>query len=105
MVAATVEGNVEAVRELVECGSDIDGCNERGETAFSFACAYNQLAVAQLLYWFGADINTVDVGGGSPFDWAVCHASPSFCEWLVGVGGERHDNSYEPWNLPPRPTN
>jgi uncharacterized protein len=82
-------------------GVDVNTCNDRGETAFSYACANNSLAAAKLLYARGADINTVDAGGGSPLDWAVSHASPEFRDWLISVGGQRHDNTYEPWPWPP----
>ena len=101
MLDAVVADDVGLVVALLEAGTDINASNERGETAFSFACANNALGVAKTLFLRGAEINTVDAGGGSPLDWAVCWASPEFRAWLIGVGGERHDNSYEPWPWPP----
>lgn len=101
MVQAVTKDDVGRVVALLAAGADINACNEQGETAFSYACANDSLAVAKVLYENGADINTVDKGGGSPLDWAVCHASPEFRAWLVGVGGKRHDDSYEPWPWPP----
>ena len=102
MVEAVATNDVGRVVSLLEAGADINANNDRGETAFSFACANNALAVAKALFLRGADINTVDAGGGSPLDWAVCWASPEFRAWLIGVGGIRHDNSYEPWPWPPK---
>ena len=44
----------------------------------------------------------MDKGGGSPLDGAVCWSSPDFRQWLIEIGGKRHDDSYEPgsWPLP-----
>lgn len=102
MVDAVVADDVGRVVALLEAGADINASNDRGETAFSFACTNNALAVARVLFLHGADINTVDAGGGSPLDWAVCWSSLEFRDWLIGAGGERHDRSYEPWPWPPR---
>ena len=40
--------------------------------------------------------------GGSPLDWAVCHSSPELRDWLVSIGGRRHDDSYAPGPWPPQ---
>ena len=103
MVDAVVVNDVARVAQLLDSGLDVDARNSDGETAFSYACAYNTLAAAKLLASRGAEINTVDSSGGSPLDWAVCWSSPEFREWIVAIGGKRHDNSYEPWTWP-RPT-
>ena len=102
MIDAVVADDVGRVVTLLEAGADINARNECGETAFSYACAYNALAVAKALFQRGAEIDTVDAGGGSPLDWAICQSSPEFREWLIGVGGKRHDLSYEPWPWPPK---
>ncbi len=72
MVQAVISDDVGRIVALLDDGVDINARNERGETAFSFACANNSLSAARTLHSRGADINTVDVGGGSPLDWAVC---------------------------------
>jgi ankyrin repeat protein len=101
MVEAIVADDAKRVVALLEAGADVNAVNERGETAFSYACANNALAVARALLVRGAEINTVDAGGGSPLDWAVCWSSPEFRAWLIEAGGRRHDTSYEPWAWPP----
>ena len=101
LVEAVVNDDLERIVSLLDTGGDVNTCNERGETAFSFACANNCLGAAKLLYSRGANVNSVDAGGGSPLDWAACHASPEFRDWLMTVGGRRHDHSYEPWPWPP----
>ena len=91
---------LESVKLLVELGADVNYRNEHGETPFSFTCAWNRFDCAKYLYEQGVEINTVDERGGSPLDWAVCHASQEFRDWLLSIGARRHDDSYEPW-LPP----
>jgi ankyrin repeat protein len=91
---------VSRIIALLHAGVDVNARNERGETAFSFACANNSLSAAVLLHSRGADINTVDAGGESPLDWAVCWSSPEFRAWLVSVGAKRHDKRYDPWPWP-----
>ena len=65
--------------------------NDSGETAFSYACANDAFAAARVLHAGGAELNTVDAGGGSPLDWAKQWASKEFYDWLVGVGCEHVD--------------
>jgi hypothetical protein len=100
MASAASDDDVDRVRHLLDAGEDVDAANESGETAFSYACANNALRVARLLYEGGANIHTVDVGGGSPLDWAVCWSSPEFRAWLKSVGGSRHDSGYPEWPWP-----
>ena len=103
LVGAATENSPRKIDAVLNRGAHINRTNERGETAFSFACARNCLAAARRLHARGANVNTIDTGGGSPLDWAVCWASYEFRQWLIGVGGRRHDDTYEPapW---PRPT-
>jgi metal-dependent HD superfamily phosphatase/phosphodiesterase len=99
MTTAASSNDVDTVRRLLDAGEGINATNDRGETAFSYACANNALKVAELLHARGANINTVDAGGGSPLDWAVCWSSLEFRAWLKRIGGTRHDDSYAevPW--------
>jgi ankyrin repeat protein len=102
MTEAVVRDDVERIGALLDSGVDVNARNGLGETAFSFACAYNALAAAKLLHSRGAEINSIDHGGGSLLDWAVCQSSPEFRAWLESVGGRRHDDSHAPWPWPPR---
>jgi len=101
-IDATLAEDFEAMRAMLDEGHDVNASNEDGETAFSYCCAHNKLKAAKLLVSHGAEINTVDKGGGSPLDWAVCWSSPEFRQWLTEIGGKRHDDSHEPgpWPLP-----
>jgi len=94
-------GNIDAMKTLLEFDADVHWKNDDGETAFSFACAYDQFDAARLLHQHGADINSVDSSGGTPLDWAVCHARPEFRAWLKDVGGTRNTD-HEEWPWPPK---
>jgi hypothetical protein len=71
MVAAVCADDVRRIAALLNAGAAVNARNERGETAFSFACANNSLAAAKLLFARGADVNTTRCG------WRVA----------VGLGG------------------
>ena len=100
LMCASCDDDVDVAAVLIEHGADANLQKANGDTAFSYACAYNGFACAQFLFEHGAKINTVDKGGGSPLDWAVCHASQEFRDWLIRVGGRRHDDTYPPWPPP-----
>ncbi len=101
LTMASYLGRLNAMNALLEFKADIRWKNEEGETAFSFACAYDQFDAAQLLHQHGADINSVDSSGGTPLDWAVCHARPEFRRWLKDIGGIRNSD-HEEWPWPPK---
>ena len=97
---ASQMGHLATMRVLLVCGVNVNWANDDGETAFSYACARNQFAVAKIIHALGAEINRVDSSGGSPLDWAVCHGEPDFRVWLHSVGGVR--NFYwDEWPWPP----
>ncbi|WP_442511764.1 ankyrin repeat domain-containing protein [Novipirellula sp. SH528] len=97
-------GSLNAMHVLLDSDANVLWKNEDGETAFSFACVCDQFDAARLLHKHGADINSVDSSGGTPLDWAVCHARPAFREWLKSVGGNRNSD-HEEWPWPPRTHN
>ncbi|WP_068140627.1 ankyrin repeat domain-containing protein [Roseimaritima ulvae] len=101
LIMASYLGNIGAMKVLLEYDADVHWKNEDGETAFSFACAYDQFDAARLLHQHGADINSVDSSGGTPLDWAVCHARPEFRAWLKDIGGRRNSD-HEEWPWPPK---
>src|SRR5262245_50745532 len=89
-MAAVLAENVSAMEQMIASGFDPNCANEDGETAFSYACANNKLLSAEFLFKQGVNINSIDKGGGTPLDWAVCWSSPEFREWLRSIGGTRN---------------
>jgi len=88
---------------LVDSGANVVWANNDGETAFSYACASNEFAIAKYLHEHGAEINSVDSSGATPLDWAVCHGQPEFRQWLREVGGTRKLD-HDEWPWPPNTT-
>ena len=99
LTTASLLGSLDAMRVLLEFDANVLWKNHDDETAFSYACAHDQFDAARLLHEHGADVNNVDSSGGTPLDWAVCHARPAFREWLRRVGGTRNmDHDEWPWS-------
>lgn len=101
LTTASLLGSLDAMRVLLEFDANVLWKNHADETAFSYACVHDQFDAARLLHKHGADINNVDSSGGTPLDWAVCHARPAFREWLNQVGGIRNTD-HDEWPWPPQ---
>ena len=86
LIDASDGGNLKMTALLLKYGAQVNHQNLLQETAFSFACARNQLRIAKLLYQHGADPN-MDLGspGMRPIDWADRFASKTFMKWLKSV--------------------
>ena len=63
---ATSEGNLEAVRVLLQAGAEVNSVNNDGWTALHSACKWNHVEIAKLLLNGGADCNAKTNGGLSP---------------------------------------
>jgi ankyrin repeat protein len=100
LVYAAREGKVNCTSALISLGANVNYHLESGESAFSFACARNQLQIAQILFANGAMINEVSPGNVTPLDIACCWASPDFRAWLKGIGGVRIQ-AFKEWGWPP----
>ncbi len=63
-------GNIEAVKQHLAAGTDVNAKNQRGRTPLHDAAYYGRKQVAELLIAKGADVNAKDRGGQTPFDLA-----------------------------------
>jgi ankyrin repeat protein len=70
LLYAARDGRIEAARQLVAAGADIERANANGIRPLLMAVLNNQLAVARLLVEYGADVNADDFWGRSPL-WAA----------------------------------
>jgi len=69
--AATL-GNIEAVKQHLAAGADVNATDDRyGRTPLSFAAANDYKELIELLIAEGADVNAKDVTGQTPLDGAV----------------------------------
>lgn len=79
--AATLKGNKEAVKVLLEHGADV--CD-----AFHFAVWKNQKKPMKFLVECGADINRLGRYGSSPLFYAVEYNKPRCVKWLIELGAD-----------------
>jgi ankyrin repeat protein len=95
-INAAADNDVARIAELLAAGVNVNSCDERGQTAFSYACAYNSFETAELLWTNGADINAPHNDGWTPLDSAGTLASPAFRDWLISIGCKHGVLSPEP---------
>ena len=71
LIQASVNGDIEKVKKILEDGADINATDEDGNTALSMAVINAQYDVVELLLDNGADINTKNVDGDTPLIHAI----------------------------------
>ena len=67
---AAGEGNIEAVKQHLAAGADVNAKDDWGKTPLYVAALGGHKEIAELLIAKGADVNTKDVDGKTPLDWA-----------------------------------
>lgn len=73
---AALQGNVEAVRQHIDAGSDLDAKDAFGSTPLVIAATFGRTAVAQALIEAGADLHITNNTGATPLHTAafLCRA-------------------------------
>jgi len=85
---AAAVGDIEAVKQHIAAGMDIDGKDENGMTPL-FGAAFNgHKEVAELLIAAGADVNAKDEGGETPLLYAVTFGHKEIAELLIAEGAD-----------------
>jgi ankyrin repeat protein len=84
---ASREGNIEAVKQHLASGTDVDAKNEYGGTPLHFA-ARGQKEVAELLIAKGANVNAMSAYRSTPLDWAIIRNRPEIVELLIANGAD-----------------
>jgi ankyrin repeat protein len=67
---AAEQGDIEAVKQHLAAGTDVDAKTGGGMTPLHLAAGYGRKEVAELLIAEGADVNVKDELGITPLDWA-----------------------------------
>ena len=68
--SAADRGNIEAVKQHLAAGADVNAKSKYGGTPLSHAVMYDHREIAELLIANGADVNPQDDFGFTPLDWA-----------------------------------
>ena len=71
LVQAAEAGNIEAVKQHIAAGVNVNGKVGNGSTALNFAAYNGHKEIVQLLINNGADVNVVDEDGEAPLDFTV----------------------------------
>ena len=87
LIRASMYGNTEAVRLLLESGADIKLTNMLGISSFMMACSNGYIEIAELLLKHGADINRFG-NGWNPITAAAMHDCQKIITFLLENGAD-----------------
>jgi len=82
---AAAGGDIEAVKEFLVAGTDVDVKDEEGATPLHYAATKE---IAELLIAKGADVNAKDDDGKTPLDRAIMHNHTETIDLLRKHGGK-----------------
>ena len=86
---AAREGDIDAVRSLIEDGCEVDARNERGDTPLDTAVNFDQIDVARFLISRGADVSAATSKSGNLLRGAK---SAEMARLLIGAGARVDPN-------------
>jgi len=86
LVQASVDGNIEAVKQLIGKGADVNAKLGEGATALMSASCNGHIDVVRLLIDKGADVNAELRGGGSAFMLAAEKGNAEIMKLLLDKG-------------------
>lgn len=90
LMHAAAEGDVVALKLLIQSGANLEAVNESNENAFGYACAWGQLEAIRVLADAGCDVNDlVDSGPErTQLDWAELCGKDDVVSLLRELGGK-----------------
>jgi hypothetical protein len=89
VVAASLKGNLEGMKEAVEAGASVETAAHENEfTACHWAARNGHVEIMEWLARNGADHSARDKSGGTPIIYAVLGGHVAALEWLAGEGAD-----------------
>jgi ankyrin repeat protein len=85
---ATSIGNIEAVKQHIAGGSNVNAMDKYGWTPLHEAARFGQKEVSELLITNGADLNARNDDGVTPLDNAIMHKQTEITDLLRQHGGK-----------------
>ncbi|MDB4341697.1 ankyrin repeat domain-containing protein [bacterium] len=85
---AAEDGNLEAVKQHLAAGTDVNAKDVDGWTPLHNAASGGHKEIAELLIANGADMNANSDNGGTPLDWAIKKKHAEIADLLRKHGGK-----------------
>ena len=85
---AAYDGNIEAVKQHLDAGTDVNAKGSGGWTPLHHAAIEGHKEVAELLIAKGADVNAKNEDGDTPLDQAIRYKHPETADLLSKHGGK-----------------
>jgi ankyrin repeat protein len=98
MLAESRNGNTEAVKQLLEAGTDVNAKNNLGDTPLMWAARYGHTETVKLLLESSADVNAHNNYGWTALMWAARYGHTETIKFLLEKGADvnrenRHGNT------------
>ena len=90
LIDAAYAGNVEAVKQHLAAGTDVNAQNLNGFYPLTSAASWGHNEIVELLIAKGADVN-VKSSGKTPLDWAIKQLHPETADLLRKHGGKTRE--------------
>ena len=81
-------GNIEAVKQHLAAGTDVDAKDNYDYTPLHRAALNGHEEIVELLVAEGADVNMREIDGRTPLDLAIRHDQPEIADLLRKHGGK-----------------
>ncbi|MDC0065849.1 ankyrin repeat domain-containing protein [Verrucomicrobia bacterium] len=85
---AALIGNIEAVKQHLAAGTDVNAKDEEEWTPLLYAASEGHKEIVELLITEGADVNAKDVDEWTPLHWAVNQGHKETAELLLAKGAD-----------------
>jgi PBP1b-binding outer membrane lipoprotein LpoB len=85
---AAYDGNIEAIKQHIAAGADVNEKDEKGATPLHGAAFTGRMEVVELLIANGANVNAKDKDGGTPLLHATLSGHREIVELLISKGAD-----------------
>ena len=96
------KGNIEAVKQHLAAGTDVDARDRQDKTPLQHAAYWGHKEIAEELIAKGADVNAKDNAGTTTLDWAILGGKKESVELLIVNGVDvnaKSENGFTPLDL------